>query len=277
MAEKLTPERLLEAYAQGFFPMGRSRSDPTLYWFSPDPRAILPLEAFHLPTSLAKTLRRQPFEVRVNTAFPEVMAACAAPRASDPQQESWINGPIRGLYEKLWLRGCAHSVECWGPVICMGQEAPTERRREPSAREAASTAKARGPEQGQTIQLLGGLYGVSLGGAFFGESMFSRATDASKVALAYLVEILRQSGYTLLDVQYRTEHLSQFGIVEIAREDYLGRLESALRLSPNPSSSFSRVSASVIRTSPSGLSVMRSPVTSISNSDSSPTPPPESK
>ena len=132
------------------------------------------------------------------------------------------------------------------------------------------------PLRGEGI-LVGGLYGVSLGGAFFGESMFSLATDASKIALVYLVEILRQAGYTLLDVQYRTEHLSQFGIVEIPREDYLERLESALRLSPNPSTSFSRVSASVIRTSASGFSVMRSPEIDMENSASNPTPPPESK
>lgn len=210
--------------------MGRTRDNPQLYWFSPDPRAVLPLEGFHLSRRLAKTLRQEPFRVTVDTAFADVMAACAAPRASDPEGESWINGPIHALYGELWRQGYAHSLECWSR-----------------------------PCDGEPSVLLGGLYGLSLGGVFFGESMFSRATDASKVALVYLVEILRQSGYVLLDVQYPTDHLRQFGIIELPRRDYLERLESALRLSPNPSTSFSRVSASVMRTSCSGFSVMRSP------------------
>ncbi len=213
--------------------MGRSRNDPQLDWYSPDPRAILPLEAFHLPRRLARTLRAGAFAVTVNQAFDATMGACAAPRGEADRHESWINGPLRALYGALHRQGSAHSVEC---------------------REAASGV------------LVGGLYGVSLGGAFFGESMFSTARDASKVALAYLIEILRQAGYTLLDVQYPTPHLAQFGVIEIPRADYLVRLESALRLSPNPSSNFSRVSASVIRTSASGFSVMRSPVSDISNS-----------
>ena len=255
MSDEVTPDLLLEAYANGWFPMGRTRNDPELHWFSPDPRTILPLTDFHLPRRLARRVRQKPYTVRVDTVFSEVMQACAAPRyalqmkdeTEAEANESWINGSIRALYEALSRQGHAHCVECW---------------------QQQSDADA---------TLVGGLYGVSLGGAFFGESMFSLATDASKIALAYLVEILREAGYGLLDVQYRTEHLSQFGVVEISRHDYLERLESALRLSPNPSSSFSRVSSSVIRTSSSGFSVMRSPVSERSKMANNWAAPPDSK
>ncbi len=277
--------------------MARRRDDPRLYWFSPDPRAVLPLESFHLSRRLARTVRGQNFTVTIDTAFPQVLAACAAPRASEG--ESWINGPLRQLYTQLWQRGCAHSVECWlHPNPSSSRSGSTRTSVDGRGAEESSDVPSRPhpcpppigegdvwgsgnsqqPEtSNQQPTLVGGLYGVSLGGAFFGESMFSTARDASKVALVYLVEILRQAGYGLLDVQYPTAHLAQFGVVEISREDYLARLESALRLSPNPSMSFSRASASVIRTSPSGFSVMRSSDSAISNSESSPTAPPESR
>ena len=188
----LTPDLLLQAYSAGLFPMGERRDDPTLYWLDPDPRTILPLDAFHLPRRLARTVRNGPYEVRCDTAFAAVIAACAEPTAT--RQESWINQPIESLYTALFDRGHAHCIETW-----LGDE------------------------------LVGGLYGVSIGGAFFGESMFSRQRDASKVALVHLVGRLVVGRYTLLDCQFMTTHLSQFGAIEVPRADYRLLLQRALR------------------------------------------------
>jgi leucyl/phenylalanyl-tRNA--protein transferase len=180
---EITPEVLLKAYAVGIFPMAESADDPGLFWLEPERRGVLPLEAFHVPRRLARTVRQARFEIRVDTAFEAVVAACAEPAPG--RSATWINARIRELYLALHRRGDAHSVECW-----------------------------RGGE------LVGGLYGVSLGAAFFGESMFHRATDASKVALVHLVERLRAGGYQLLDAQFVTDHLAGFGAVELSRKAY---------------------------------------------------------
>jgi leucyl/phenylalanyl-tRNA--protein transferase len=187
----LTPDMLLRAYCTGIFPMGETREDPTLYWVDPDERAIIELERFHLPRRLARTVRHGAFEVSCDRDFRGVMQACAAPRPR--QRQSWINEPIIELYTSLFERGFAHSVECR-----IGDE------------------------------LVGGLYGVAINGAFFGESMFSRARDASKVALVHLVARLIKGGYRLLDCQFMTDHLRQFGTIEIGRNDYRQRLSEAL-------------------------------------------------
>ena len=189
---ELTPELLLNAYAVGIFPMAETRDDPELYWIDPERRGILPLEGFHVPRRLRRTVRRDVFEIRVDTAFRAVVAGCAEPTAERP--ESWINDDIRTVYAALFDAGYAHSVECW-----------------------------------QDGALVGGLYGVAIGGAFFGESMFSRATDASKVALVHLVARLEAGGFRLLDTQFVTAHLARFGAIEISREDYRRRLRAALR------------------------------------------------
>ncbi len=186
--QALTPDLLVRAYCAGFFPMADSRRG-RIRWYSPDPRAVIPLESFHVPRSLRRTIRRGLFDVRVNTAFRAVIRACAE------RPETWISDEIVRAYEALHALGLAHSVETW---------------------------------QGE--RLVGGLYGVALGGAFFGESMFSRVTDASKVALVALVERLRARGFTLLDTQFLTPHLARFGAVEIPRGEYLRRLAAALRL-----------------------------------------------
>ncbi len=191
MSTTLTPEILLQAYAVGLFPMAEARDDPTLYWIDPEKRGIIPLESFHVPRSLRRTLRRGRFAVRADTAFAAVMRGCA--KARPGRSNTWINDEILALYTTLHAMGRAHSVEAW---------------------------------QGE--ELAGGLYGVALGGAFFGESMFTRVTDASKVALVHLVAILRAGGFTLLDTQFLTEHLTRFGAVEIDREAYRERLAKAL-------------------------------------------------
>ncbi len=191
MASRLTPDQLLRAYALGVFPMARHREDERLFWIDPEERGILPLDHFHLPRSLKKTLKREVFVVRCDSAFEEVMSRCAEPAPDRP--ETWINREILRLFVQLHEVGLAHSVETW-----LGDE------------------------------LVGGLYGLSLGSAFFGESMFSRVADASKVALAHLVARLRKGGYTLLDTQFVTEHLAQFGAVEVRRHDYLQLLAEAL-------------------------------------------------
>jgi leucyl/phenylalanyl-tRNA--protein transferase len=192
----LTPELLLEIYAAGYFPMAESRHDEALYWFSPEERGILPLESFHVPRSLMKFLKHSPFEIRFSTAFPEVIRACAEiPRHHE--SGTWINDTIIALYSELWRQGHAHSVECW-----------------------------------QEGELVGGLYGVAIGSAFFGESMFSRKVNASKTALCHLVHRLKHLGYHLLDTQYSNPHLLQFGCVEIPQKEYLQRLVSALRIEP---------------------------------------------
>lgn len=188
---RLTPEVLLRAYAEGIFPMAERRDDPTLYWVSPERRGIIPLDRFHVPKRLARTVRNDRFVVTSDRAFSEVMRACAEP--SDGREESWINAEILRLYSSLHASGAAHSIECW-----------------------------------QEGQLVGGLYGVKLGGAFFGESMFSRERDASKVALVHLVARLIRGGFQLLDTQFITAHLAQFGTIEISREIYLERLARAI-------------------------------------------------
>jgi leucyl/phenylalanyl-tRNA--protein transferase len=180
---EITPELLLQAYRIGVFPMGERRDDPKLYWLDPRMRAVLPLDCFHLPHRLARTVRAGRFEVSADTAFADTVRACAEPRPGHP--ESWINEPIVRLYGELHRRGHAHSVEC---------------RRDG--------------------QLVGGLYGVTVGAAFFGESMFSRERDASKVALVHLVARLILGGFCLLDCQFMTEHLRSFGAVEIARDEF---------------------------------------------------------
>jgi leucyl/phenylalanyl-tRNA--protein transferase len=190
---RLTPDLLLAAYAQGIFPMAERRDDPSLFWVSPEHRGVLPLDGFHVPHRLARTVRSDRYAVRVDTAFATVMQACAAP--GEGREDSWINAEILEAYTALHDQGHAHSVETWFDD-----------------------------------QLVGGLYGVRLGGAFFGESMFSRMRDASKVALVHLVARLKHGGFTLLDAQFLTEHLAQFGAIAIPRRDYLTRLKAALRV-----------------------------------------------
>ena len=188
---RFTADDLLACYRAGLFPMGEARDDPDMHLVDPDRRGVIPLDAFHAPRRLQRTVRADRFAVTADAAFDAVVAACA--EAGPGREETWINAPIRALYAELHARGHAHSVECR-----LGQE------------------------------LVGGLYGVSIGAAFFGESMFSRATDASKVALAHLVARLKAGGYRLLDTQFLTEHLARFGAVEIPRGAYRRRLASAL-------------------------------------------------
>lgn len=189
-------EDLIECYAAGVFPMADDRRDERVYLVDPERRGVFPLDRFHVPARLARTVRQDRFEVRIDTAFAEVLALCA--EATDGRPDTWINRPIERLYNALFARGLAHCVECW----------------------------AEG-------QLVGGLYGVALKGAFFGESMFSRERDASKVALVHLVARLTVGGYRLLDAQFMTGHLSQFGAEEIERAEYQRRLKHALDGTPD--------------------------------------------
>lgn len=182
---------LLDCYARGVFPMADAREDARVFLIDPERRGAIPLNAFHVSRRLARTVRAEPYEVRVDTAFHQVVLACAA--AGPGRTETWINRPIEMLYLHLHEHGHAHSVECW-----------------------------------RDGDLVGGLYGVSLGGAFFGESMFSRRRDASKVALVHLVGRLIAGGYRLLDTQFMTQHLAQFGALEIERADYHRRLKAAM-------------------------------------------------
>ena len=188
---RLTPEILVRAYAAGIFPMAESTDDPELFWVDPHRRGILPLDAFHVSRKLRRVLRNGRFEIRCDRSFEAVIRSCA--EASDKRPNTWINAEIVRLYLALFARGAAHSVECL-----------------------------------RAGMLVGGLYGVSIGAVFFGESMFSRATDASKVALVHLVARLRLGGYRLLDTQFLTPHLAQFGGVEISRARYHRLLASAL-------------------------------------------------
>jgi leucyl/phenylalanyl-tRNA--protein transferase len=190
-APRLTPELLLQAYRAGVFPMAERRGDPSLFWVSPDARGIFPLDEFHLPKRLARTIKSDRFTVKIDTAFTEVMQLCAEP--APDRDESWINAEILSLYTALHKKGHAHSVECW-----------------------------------HDGKLVGGLYGVKIGAAFFGESMFSRERDASKVALAHLVARLKAGGFRLLDAQFITSHLAQFGAIEIPRDVYLELLAAAV-------------------------------------------------
>jgi len=187
----ITPEVLLKAYACGIFPMAESADDPALYWIEPDMRGIIPLEGFHLPARLARTVRTTHFTVWVNRDFDAVVDGCA--EAKPDRARTWINDRIRKIYRGLFEHDHCHSVEVY---------------------------------DGDT--LVGGLYGVSLGRAFFGESMFHRARDASKIALVHLIARLRAGGYRLLDTQYVTEHLKSFGAVEVAKRRYHRLLEDAL-------------------------------------------------
>ncbi|MDX1975972.1 MAG: leucyl/phenylalanyl-tRNA--protein transferase [Rickettsiales bacterium] len=200
----ITPEMLLHAYANGYFPMAESRHAKELYWFYPETRGIIPLDAFHVSQSLRKLLKKNPFTLTTDRAFDSVIQACAN------RDETWINDEIIALYSELHRLGFAHSVEVWSDALGEGQQARSEDK-----------------------LLVGGLYGVALGGAFFGESMFSAVPNASKLALVHLVEQLNQLGYQLLDAQYVNAHLKQFGIQEIPRDDYLKRLHDALLIKPN--------------------------------------------
>lgn len=193
---QLDPETLLTAYSQGVFPM--ADPDGGIHWYTADPRGILPLNSFHLPGTLKQLVKQQKFEIRVNHDFPAVMRACMAiPRrregSTEMERGSWITEPLIAAYAKLHDIGFAHSVEAW-----------------------------------QKGELVGGLYGVSIGGAFFGESMFHRVRDASKVALVHLVQRLRDRGYQLLDTQATTDHLKRFGAIDIPASEYTRRLHQAL-------------------------------------------------
>jgi len=188
---QITPDLLLRAYASGLFPMADSADDPDLFWVEPEIRGVLPLDAFHIPKRLARTVRQSQFDIRVNTAFDEVVAACAESVENRPS--TWINSTISKLYSSLHQLNHAHSVEAW-----------------------------------LDGELVGGLYGVSLRRAFFGESMFSRVTDASKVCLVHLVDRLRDRKFVLLDTQFTTEHLKRFGAIDVPREDYADMLAEAL-------------------------------------------------
>ena len=226
---RITPEILLAAYAEGIFPMAERRDDPTLFWVSPEIRGVIPLNGFHVPKRLARTVRSDHFQVTTDVAFLDVMQACA--EAAPDRKESWINAEIIRLYAALHAVGHAHSIECW-----------------------------------RDDALVGGLYGVSLGGAFFGESMFSRERDASKVALVHLIAQLKRGGYVLLDAQFQTEHLRQFGTQEIPRADYLARLHAALAVHaywPAPSGSSSGFSRSVA-SGDTGLVTLAGPMVTVS-------------
>ncbi len=188
---EITPELLLHAYSIGVFPMAESRDDPHIFFLDPQFRGILPLDTFHVPKRLKRTVRAGVFDVRINTAFREVMKGCAD--SGPGREDTWINEQILDLYCALHDGGCAHSVECW-----------------------------------QDGALVGGLYGVELGAAFFGESMFTRVTDASKVALVHLVARMIAGGYTLLDTQFVSEHLTKFGAIELPRAIYHARLRDAV-------------------------------------------------
>ena len=188
----ITPEILLRAYSIGLFPMAESAGDPEIFWVEPDIRGVLPLDnRFHVSKSLRKTVRQKPFDIRFNSNFDAVITACASETSDRPS--TWINETIKTLYSALHRMGHAHSVEAWD-----GDE------------------------------LVGGLYGVSLGSAFFGESMFSRRTDASKICLVHLVERLRQKHFTLLDTQFTTEHLKTFGAIDVPKADYALLLAAAM-------------------------------------------------
>jgi leucyl/phenylalanyl-tRNA--protein transferase len=187
----ITPEILLRAYSIGLFPMAESADDPEIFWVEPDIRGVLPLDDFHISKSLAKTVRRKPFEIRFDNDFDSVIAACGEETQGRPS--TWINQTIKALYSTLHRMGHAHTVEAW-----------------------------------DGDQLVGGLYGVSLGAAFFGESMFSRRTDASKICLVHLVGRLRHSGFKLLDTQFTTEHLKTFGAIDVPKDEYEHMLAAAM-------------------------------------------------
>jgi leucyl/phenylalanyl-tRNA---protein transferase len=189
---RIPPDLLLRAYATGVFPMAESADDPEVFWVRPETRGVIPLDRFHVPRSLAKLVRRRPFEIRFDSDFPGVIDGCAQTRPDRPG--TWINQPIREAYGELFARGHVHTVEAW--------------------REG---------------RLVGGLYGVTLGRAFFGESMFAQERDASKICLVHLVERLRAGGFELLDTQFTTDHLKRFGAIDMPRARYERLLEDALQ------------------------------------------------
>ena len=189
--KNITLSELLNAYAIGIFPMSEDRHDPSLFWVSPEFRGILPLDQFHIPKRLRRTVKSDKYQVRIDTCFQQCVIKCA--ESGKGRQSTWINDQIIQLYQELFEHGHAHSVECWrDDVFC------------------------------------GGLYGVALGGAFFGESMFSTETDASKVALVHLIARLKAGGYTLLDTQFISEHLQQFGAIEVPRVKFKSILDKAI-------------------------------------------------
>lgn len=202
---EITPELIIRAYRAGIFPMAEDAEDEDLFWVSPEMRGIIPLDGFHLSTSLRKAIRKSGFVVKVDTDFEAIIDGCAQP--DDGRESTWINNTIRSVYGELFRRGVVHTVEVWD-----GDD------------------------------LVGGLYGLAIGGAFFGESMFHRKTNASKMAMAHLVERLKAGGFVLLDTQFLTPHLASLGGVEIPREQYEERLAEALLVSgdwsawdrPNP-------------------------------------------
>lgn len=189
--DRIPADLLLRAYASGVFPMAESADDPEVFWVRPEMRGIIPLDGFHVPRSLAKILRQGRFDIRFDTDFAGVIDGCAEAREGRPS--TWINQPIREAYGELFARGYCHTVEAW-----------------------------------RDGRLVGGLYGVTLGLAFFGESMFSRETDASKVCLVHLVQRLKERGFALLDTQFTTEHLKRFGAIDMPRNRYEKLLEEAL-------------------------------------------------
>ena len=188
-----TLDDLITCYRTGIFPMSDARDDDYLFLVDPPMRGVLPLDGFHVPSRLKRAVRKDDYTVRVDTAFTQIIELCA--EAASDRPSTWISHSIQALYQALFARGLAHSIEVW-----------------------------------RDDRIIGGLYGVSIGGAFFGESMVSRATDASKIALVHLVARLKAGGYTLLDCQFQTEHLSQFGVVEMPRDDYRQKLGAAIDL-----------------------------------------------
>ena len=185
-------DELLDCYARGVFPMAEGRDDPRIFLLDPDERGIIPLDGFHIPKSLRRTVKRDLFDITVNLRFDEVVEGCAT--SAPGREETWINDGIRSLYTDLHHLGHAHSLECW-----------------------------------QNGELVGGLYGVALGGAFFGESMYSTRRDASKVALVHLIARLRAGGFVLLDTQFTTSHLERFGCRAVSRDAYRTRLADAMK------------------------------------------------
>lgn len=190
--QRIPPDLLLRAYATGVFPMAESQDDTEVFWVRPEERGIIPLDRFHVPKSLAKKIRQRPFDIRFDSDFAGVIEGCAETRSG--RTSTWINQPIREAYRALFERGNCHTVEAW-----------------------------------QDGRLVGGLYGVTLGRAFFGESMFARERDASKICLAHLVARLKERGFILLDTQFTTDHLKRFGAIDVPRARYETLLEEALQ------------------------------------------------
>ncbi len=189
----ITPQLIVRAYCSGIFPMSEDARDDDIFWVSPELRGIIPLDGFRVSTSLRKAMRKSDFQIKVDTDFNAIIDACAT--VGEERDTTWINGTIRAVYGELFTLGIAHTVEVW--------------------------------EGGE---LVGGLYGLAIGGAFFGESMFHRKTNASKIAMAHLVERLNAGGFVLLDTQFLTPHLASLGGIEIPREDYEERLADALEV-----------------------------------------------